>query len=110
MVVRSNERRRVLLDRIGLTYELLTPDFQRSISFFLCEIPPGFDNKRYPYEHAGEETTHILRGPLELFLRDQPYLLYEGDTITYDAGTPHAWKNQGIEPALIIGASTPPSS
>ena len=35
--------------------------------------------------------------------------LYEGDSITYDSATLHWWSNPTAEPALVIGAVTPPS-
>lgn len=110
MVVRASERRQVLVDRVGLTYELMTPDFQRSYSFYRCIIPPDFDNRTSPFDHPGEEAIHLLSGEVEIFLAGRPHHLEPGDTVTFNAKLPHAWRNTTSQPSVLIGAATPPSS
>lgn len=109
MVVRKDERKRLVLPHDDLVYELLTPDLQGALEVFRFHVPAGFDNSRRPITHRGEECIHILEGSLEVSVGDRAFLLEEGDSITYDAGRPHFVRNLGDEKAVAIAAVTPPS-
>ena len=89
MVVRKNARKRLLLPHDDLEYELLTPDLQGTLEVFLFHVPPGFDNSKRPISHRGEECIHIVSGKLIVHVGDDEFELESGDTITYEATTPH---------------------
>lgn len=108
-VVRKHERTRLALAGEGLTYELLTPDLQRDLQVLLTRMPPGFDGAGNPFRHPGEECQHVLSGRIEIFVGDDMYELSTGDSITYDSGLPHWYRNPDTEWAEFIGAVTPPS-
>jgi mannose-6-phosphate isomerase-like protein (cupin superfamily) len=110
IVVRATERKRLRLPtENGLVYELLTPDLRGSLEVLRSQIPPGFDNRDRPFQHNGEECVHLLEGTLEVGIGSRGYTLAEGDSVTYDASTPHWWRNVSGARAVIIGAVTPPS-
>jgi transcriptional regulator with XRE-family HTH domain len=108
-VVRRDARKKLVFPREQIVYELLTPDLQRSLEVIRSVVPVGYDTSAGPYRHAGEDCVHILRGRMEVHVGDESYVLEAGDTITYDAGIPHWWRNAGDEESEMIGATSPPS-
>jgi len=109
MVVRKDERSRLVLPHDDLVYELLTPDLRGALEVFRFHVPSGFDNSRQPITHRGEECIHILEGSLVVNVDARAFLLEEGDSITYDAALPHFVCNPGDEKAVAIASVTPPS-
>jgi len=43
--------------------------------------------------HHGEEFLYVTSGRIEFCLKDECYLLYQGDTIHYSSSVPHKWRN-----------------
>lgn len=109
MVVRKDERKRLVLPHDDLVYELLTPDIQGSLEVFLFHVPAGFDNSKRPITHRGEECIHLLAGILEVHVGEQSFTVEEGDSITYDSSLPHFVCNRSAEKTVAIAAVTPPS-
>lgn len=110
MVVRGDQRKRLHLPtEPGLVYELLTPDLGGKLEVLRSQIPPGFDNRGRPFQHAGEECVHLLHGTLQVGIAGRRFELAEGDSITYDSSVPHWWVNASGAGAVILGAVTPPS-
>ncbi len=108
-LVKSNERKKLVLPKDEIIYHLLTPDFTSKIEFILVEIKPGAGSGQEKYSHEGEECGLALKGRLELSVNNMTYVLEEGDSIYFPSNLPHAWKNPGQEPVLAIWAITPPS-
>jgi transcriptional regulator with XRE-family HTH domain len=109
MVVRRNQRKRLAIPHDDLEYELLTPDLQRSLELFIFHVPPNFDNSVRPITHVGEECIHILKGTLVVNVGGQEFVLAVGDTITYEASTPHFVCNRSGKVVSALAAVTPPS-
>jgi transcriptional regulator with XRE-family HTH domain len=109
MLVRKDERKRLVLPHDDLEYELLTPDLNRSLEVFRFHVPPGFDNSARPITHVGEECIHVLSGELEVDVDGMRFELVEGDSITYDSSLPHFVCNPANARAVAIAAMTPPS-
>jgi len=110
MVVRADQRKHLRLPtENGLVYELLTPDLGGALEVLRSQIPPGFDNRDRPFQHAGEECVHLLSGALQVGIGGRRFELAEGDSVTYDSSVPHYWLNTAAAVAVIIGAVTPPS-
>lgn len=53
-------------------------------------------------QHGGEEYAFVLSGKLGLTIGAEDYLVGPGDSINFDAQTPHRIWNAGDEPALAI--------
>lgn len=110
LVVRAHARKRLQVGAGGLIHELLTPNLRGRLEVLRTEVPAGFCNEDAPFRHPGEECVHVLRGgPLDVSVAGKLYELAEGDSITYDPEGLHWWRNPTPEPAVVIGAVTPPS-
>ena len=53
----------------------------------------GFYNLQL-YSHVGEEFIFVLEGVLTLIIEEEEYILYPGDSTTFDSTKPHNWKNE----------------
>jgi len=109
MVVRKEQRKKLVLPEDHLVYELLTPNLNGSLEVLRTQVPAGWNNREQPFEHVGEECVHLLSGRLQVTVGEELFGLDEGDSITYDPSVPHWWSNTGNEVAVIIGSVTPPS-
>ena len=109
MVVRAGERKRLQLPDADLVYELLTPSLQGRLEVLRTQVPAGWTNESKPFVHEGEECVHVLSGYLDVVVGAERFTLAEGDSITYDASVPHWYVNPTDEPAVLLGAVTPPS-
>jgi transcriptional regulator with XRE-family HTH domain len=110
MVVRASQRKRLIRPHpTEIVHELLTPDLRRSLEMLRTSVPPGWSNEDQPFHHKGEECVHVLSGTLQVTVGSSSWNLAEGDSITYDSGTPHWYANHTDTPVIIIGAVTPPS-
>lgn len=109
ILVRRNERLRMELPSDGISQEMLVPNTDRKLGVLQMTIPPGFRGEDVPHSHPGEEVVLLVSGSLQASVGGQTFDLREGDTLSYDASTPHWWTNQTKKPAVILAISTPPS-
>lgn len=110
MVVRADQRKRLIMPHTTeIVHELLTPDLRGSLEVLRTSVPPGWSNQDQPFHHSGEECVHVLSGTLQVTVGTSTFDLAEGDSITYPSATLHWYENHSSEPAVIIGAVTPPS-
>jgi mannose-6-phosphate isomerase-like protein (cupin superfamily) len=109
MVVRKDSRPQLRLSAEGLTWDLLTRDLSHRLAVMRTIIPAGFDNSSRPLVHPCEECIWVTKGRLEGHVGDVGFELSTGDSITYDSGLPHWWKNRTGREVEIYGAMTPPS-
>jgi quercetin dioxygenase-like cupin family protein len=57
---------------------------------------------------ADVELVYVLRGSLELRVRDEVHELEEGDTLTYSPRDPHTWRNPSeSEEAVVLWTALP---
>ena len=101
-VVREHQRRRLVMPRSGLVYELLTPEFGNDPMLFRTTLEPGFDNESDPAISLGRQAVHLLSGTIDAGVGAQVFRLTRGDTITYDGALPHWLRNRGRRPAHLI--------
>ncbi len=108
MVVKRNERQKLVFHDTHMTYELLSPDLNRQMEMFMGELEPGAATCEEPLPHPGEEVTHVLRGQMWIRVGDMEYTLEEGDTIYYQGSLPHRIMNRGEDLLVFISTITPP--
>lgn len=108
LIVRAAERRRLEIPSDGIVHEMLVPTTPHKLGVIKTIIPPGFSNRDQPAVHPGEEVLIVVRGTLEGNIGGQPFVLREGDSITFDSGIPHALTNATDEEVELMGISTPP--
>lgn len=108
-IVRADARKQLVFPRERITYELLTPDLQRSLEVLRCVIPHDWDTEGSPFCHEGEECVYVVRGRLEGHVGDETFVLGPGDSAGYAADIPHWWRSLSDEEGEVICAITPPS-
>jgi transcriptional regulator with XRE-family HTH domain len=107
-VVRRSERKQLAFPASNVHYELLTPDMRRRASLLWVEAPPGSESGPL-FSHEGEDGVVVLTGTIEIEVGNVWHRLGPGDSIYFNAGIPHRWRNGSSEPAQAIWLSTPPS-
>jgi transcriptional regulator with XRE-family HTH domain len=108
MVVRRDERRVVRYSGTRATREVLSPTLSGRMVVLWVTFPAGEDG-REPVRHVGEECVVVLRGSLEVQLADERVVLEVGDSMTFDAEVPHAFRNSTNEETEILTAISPPN-
>ena len=106
-VVRKNARKKIRPPKANVDYELLTPDLQRDLEFVMVVHPPGETTE--PFSHVGEESLLCLSGTICVVIREEKFILQEGDTLSFNCSVPHHVSNDSEEDATVIIASTPAS-
>jgi transcriptional regulator with XRE-family HTH domain len=79
---------------IGLQNQQLEP--------FRMIVEPGAGKLNEPISHAGEEFVHCLEGEIEYLIAGQLFHLAPGDSLLFEAGQPHAYRNKTTTPATIL--------
>jgi DNA-binding transcriptional MerR regulator/quercetin dioxygenase-like cupin family protein len=74
----------------------------------LFRVSPGAGSGE-SYTHLGEEFLYVLKGQLQIFLRDQEYHLKAGDSFYFESTVPHKWTNSGHSETMILWVNTPPT-
>jgi transcriptional regulator with XRE-family HTH domain len=109
LVVRRRERKRLHVPRSKIGYELLTPDLNRKVEFLWIEYEPGSVTHPASMSHSGEENAVCLEGSVVVTIDGQPFVLNEGDSISFDSGRPHQVENRTDKRAVLVSAITPPA-
>jgi transcriptional regulator with XRE-family HTH domain len=102
-VVRGTEREALQLDS-GVTWELLGQLPDTHVDFLRITYAPGGSSSAggLLMRHSGTEYGHVLSGQLTLTLGFDSYVLAPGDSVSFDSSTPHAFANEGGEPAIGV--------
>ena len=109
-VVRVGDRRRLVHPQRQWEDVLLTPASSRRLQVILSTIESGAGSGEEPYAHdSDEECVIVLKGQLEFWVDEEPYLLQEGDSILFESRRPHRNLNPGPGKAEVLWVITPPS-
>lgn len=103
-VVRAAEREVLTLDS-GVTWELLGQVPDAHTDFLRITYQPGGSSSSGAgllMRHSGTEYGHVLSGELVLTLGFEEHHLRAGDSVSFDSTMPHAYRNDGTEPAVGI--------
>ncbi len=108
-LVRAAERARVEFGGEGVDELQLTPAGEGRLLVLQSDIAPGGGSGEEPYGLAGgAEFVHVLAGELELDVGTASHRLATGDSLTFDAGTPHRWVNPSrVVPARVLWVVAP---
>jgi DNA-binding transcriptional MerR regulator/quercetin dioxygenase-like cupin family protein len=74
----------------------------------LFRVAPGAGSGE-SYTHVGEEFLYLLKGELQIFLRDEEFRLKTGDSFYFESAVPHKWTNPGRSETMILWVNTPPT-
>ena len=86
----------------NIVYESLAherPD--RAMDPFVLTVPPGGGRSKN-LSHEGEEFLRVLSGRVEFHFGEGRHELSAGDSLYFDAGTPHRLVNPGSKPAQVL--------
>ena len=106
-VVHRNERLKLILPNSSLTYELLTPDLNRSMDVFMATLEPGDENIAMPLRQQTEECIIVLQGQLEIQLGEKVHLLKPGDSLYFQGALLRRLTAKGDTTLRFISAITP---
>jgi transcriptional regulator with XRE-family HTH domain/quercetin dioxygenase-like cupin family protein len=102
-LVRPDERRVLHLDT-GVSWALLGRLAQHEADFLLTTYPAGATTSSAGalMRHPGSEYGFLVSGELMVTLGFEIIVLRPGDAISFESSTPHAYRNEGPEPAWGI--------
>jgi|SRR5574344_81131 transcriptional regulator with XRE-family HTH domain len=109
-IIRADERRKLAEDDIDYE-ELAKPDEsekENSFEAYVIKVPAGSHTHRGSYGHIGRELGIITKGTALLKYEKKEYILNEGDSVSFPAGTPHTLENNTGTPIEAIWVVTPP--
>jgi transcriptional regulator with XRE-family HTH domain len=109
VVIKKEQRKKIVLPVSHIVYHLLSPDRNRKIEFFLLEMTLAKGDDTQLVTHKGEECGYVIKGKIEVRLGEEKYILEEGDSIYFQSSIPHRFRNMGKEKSISIWAVTPPS-
>lgn len=109
LIVRKNERKKIMLPKSNITYELLSPNLNRKMEFLLIELEPGMCSSADQISHEGEECGYMIQGSMEIKWGSKVFILHEGDSIYYDSTIPHRFINISDITAISVWSMTPAS-
>jgi len=102
-VVEPNLREVLTLDS-GVTWELLGQIPNTHVDFLLITYAPGGSSSSSGLlmRHSGAEYGYVISGELTLTLGFDKHRLTAGDAVSFDSTLPHAYRNDGVEPAVGV--------
>lgn len=88
----------------GVTWELLGKLPDHAVEFLLITYSPGGTSSSTGnlMRHSGSEYGYLLEGQLILTLGFEKHAIHAGDSVSFDSTTPHAYKNEGTQPAVGV--------
>lgn len=109
VVVRRNERKKLIYPGTNIQNELLTPDLRGNIELLWVDAPSGTHSGAQWLQHAGEDAGVVLQGVLELTVDEQQFVLEPGDSFHFSSSAPHRWRNAGSERLVLVWVTAPPA-
>ncbi|BAI80531.1 transcriptional regulator [Deferribacter desulfuricans SSM1] len=110
VVVKKEERNKLVNPKSKVTYELLRPQFSDTeLEALYMYLEPGAYSGKELHSHNGEEFVIVLKGELEITVGDEVFHLKEGDSAIYKSNIPHGWKNPGEITTEVIWVNHPPT-
>jgi transcriptional regulator with XRE-family HTH domain len=102
-VVERADRELLTLDS-GVTWELLGQIPDSHVDFLLITYQPGGTSSSNGglMRHSGAEYGYVISGELTLTLGFDKHRLTAGDAVSFDSTLPHAYRNDGVEPAIGV--------
>ena len=108
-LVRAAERAPVTFGGQGVEEFQLTPAGERRLLVLHSDIAPGGGSGEDAYRlDSDAEFVHVLSGTLLVEVGDAAYRLAAGDSLMFDADSPHRWSNPSpVTPAQVLWILAP---
>lgn len=108
-IIRGYEQDIFHVENSKSIYHNLANDVEgKALTPLLVTIYPEQEQERtIPYSHEGEEFIYVLEGVLTLYLEDQKYDLFPGDSVHIDSSVPHNCANFTNKLVKLVTVNTP---
>jgi transcriptional regulator with XRE-family HTH domain len=101
-IVRKHDARPSLDIGEGVLKVLLSPATASNLQVMMLIIKPGGGTKDTVVGVPGEKAVVVMKGALEITVAEETYLVNEGDTIQFNAETPHSFRNPGRKETQVM--------
>jgi transcriptional regulator with XRE-family HTH domain len=91
------------------TQVLTTPDNWKMMEPMLFTFKERTAPSTVRYRHVGDEFAIVLKGSLKVILKNDEYLLEQGDSIYFSSGIPHVFLNAFDGETEVLSINTPPN-
>ena len=108
VIVRAANRRRLSLQKTGVSKELMTPGLSGALQMMLITVDPDATTGPEPNAHEGEKCGVVITGAIDLMLDGKTYAVREGDSFRFESTRPHFISNSGTTVAKVLWITTPP--
>ncbi len=89
--------------RKAYKYQHLAAIFKdREMEPFLVTVEPKDTEAIQKHAHEGQELNYMVDGSMTMFIGDSEIKMTAGDTIYFDASTPHAMRAEGGQPCKFL--------
>ncbi len=108
MLVKMNQRKRVIFPKGGLRYEILHSDYEKKMGVMIGTLSKGGFTSEVRLSHDGEECLVIIDGVLNVELPQQTFQMETGDSLYFDSSIPHKLYNDQEKDCQFYLIITPP--
>ena len=112
IILRRNQRTDYTIDSRfsnSITCQRLTSDSNnRRMESLMITFSEDADISGHLFLHKGDELIIIIKGELEISIKNKKYILREGDTVYLSSAVPQYWRNVGEMSAQAIWVLSPP--
>lgn len=105
LIVRKDSRKKVILPGSdNVIYEMLAPGVSDNLEFAIMNLPPNTSSCEDTITHNGYEIAYVLDGDVDLYLDEDKFTLFQGDSVKVPIGTNHRWDNPYKDGCRVIFA------
>ena len=109
-LIRMDRRKRFFTSRHGIKVENIAGRLENSLlEAGISTMESGGNSGDEFMTHRGEELIYVLRGKMEITVRDKVYMLDEGDSLHFKSEIPHSWRNAFEKTTQFLWVLTPPA-
>ena len=106
IIIRKGHRKMIPIPETKSSYQLLTPNTNSKLEFFISELAPNESECDLPSIHGGEEFFYVLEGKTILRVEDKKYDLNPGDSGSFDSSVSHSFSNRSEKIVKVLFAVT----
>jgi quercetin dioxygenase-like cupin family protein len=100
--------RHVSVGSAGDTYTILVSGEESGGRYCLIDMHVPHGSGPPPHRHDFDESFTVLEGEVEFTVRDQPYLVTTGATVTVPSNSPHSFRNASGRAIRMLCVCVPP--
>lgn len=105
LIVRKDSRKKVILPGSDdVIYEILAPNGSDNLEFAIINLAPHTSSCNDYIHHNGYEIAYILEGEANLYMDNEMFNMYQGDSVKIPIGTNHRWENNTDSNTKVIFA------